>query len=67
MTDANLQSESDRIISRGREERAAKLAQGLDPAEEIPKMQLTAKTQAETKDQYLKRVAEHKISSNLVD
>jgi len=67
MTDTNSQSASDQIVSRGREERAAKRAQGLDPSEETPKLSLTGKTQKETREQYLKRIAEHKIHSNFVD
>ncbi len=64
MTETNSQSVSDRIVSQGREERAAKMAQGLDPAEEIPKMMLMNKTPRETREQYLKRCAEHRIPGN---
>ncbi|MBD3281676.1 hypothetical protein GF391_02925 [Candidatus Uhrbacteria bacterium] len=66
MNDTNTQSASDRIVARGREERAQKMSQGLDPAEEVPKMQLTGKTQKETRAQYLKRCAEHRINSNII-
>ena len=67
MTDIISQSESDRIVAQGREERASKIAHGLKPAEEVPKMNLTNPTRAETRDQYLKRCAEHRISSNFKD
>jgi hypothetical protein len=67
MTDTNSQSTSDEIVARGRQERAAKIAQGLDPTEEIPKLSLTNKTQKETREQYLKRISEHRIHSNFVE
>ncbi|MDF1497641.1 MAG: hypothetical protein P1P90_06360 [Patescibacteria group bacterium] len=61
MPDTNSHSASDEIVLRGREERAQKRAQGLDPTEEIPKLSLTTKTQKETREQYLRRCSEHKI------
>ena len=67
MSDTNTQSASDRIVAQGREERASKLAQGLDPTEEIPKLSLTSKTQAETREQYLKRCDEHRIRSSFAE
>ncbi len=67
MTDTNSPSAADSIVSRGREERAAKRAQGLDPSEETPKLSLTNKTQKETREQYLKRCAEHKIRGSFAD
>jgi len=66
MTDTNSQSASDRIVARGRQERAKKISQGLDPSEEVPKLQLTGKTQKETRDQYLQRCEQHRIRSNFV-
>jgi hypothetical protein len=67
MSDTNSQSASDQIVSQGREERAAKLAQGLDPTEDTPKLSLTNKTQKETQAQYKKRIVEHKLPSKFVD
>jgi len=67
MSDTNSQSASDKIVSQGRDERAAKMAQGLDPHEEAPKLNLTSKTQKETRESYLKRVADNKIHSSFVD
>ena len=67
MSDSSTQSAADEIVARGREERAAKRAQGLDPSEEVPKLQLMGKTQKETREQYLKRCSEHRLHTNFVD
>ncbi len=67
MTDITPQTEADRIVARGREERASKVAQGLKPSEEIPKMSLTPPTRQETREQYLRRCEEHRINSNFKD
>lgn len=64
MSDTNSPSVSDRIVSEGRQERAAKMAQGLDPTEDVPKMSLMNKTPKETREQYLKRCAENRLKSN---
>jgi len=64
MTDITPQTAADRIVARGREERASKVAQGLKPSEEIPKMSLTPATRQETRAQYLHRCEEHGINSN---
>lgn len=66
MNNTNSQSASDRIVAQGREERAQKMSKGLDPSEETPKLQLTGKTEKETREQYIKRCEQHRIRSNFV-
>ncbi|MFZ6015583.1 MAG: hypothetical protein ACOYUZ_04500 [Patescibacteria group bacterium] len=69
MPDQNTQSASDEIVSRGREERAAMRAKGLkmDSMDEAPHLDLMQKTRQESHADYVKRVKQHKIKSNLID
>ncbi|GEM_PF-1497282 len=67
MTDIIPQTEAKRIVARGREERAMRMAQGLKPSEEIPKMDLTPPTKQETREEYIRRCEEHHLPSKFKD
>jgi hypothetical protein len=67
MTDIIQQSEADRIVARGREERASKMAQGLKPSEEKPTMNLAPAIRQENRAQYEERCSKHGIAGNFKD
>lgn len=67
MTDIISQSESDRIVAQDREARASRIAHGLKPDGEVPKMSLGPQIPKETFKQYEERLKKHGIMSSFKD